>query len=324
MGKVVSTTVTFGKYTDIAIKKLKKAGHTVLLNNEERYYTENELVALGNKHQDTEALIVGGDHITRKVIDAFPNLKIIAMHGVGVDKIDISYASNRKIVVTNTPGANSIDVAEYVISLMIDINRQLFLGIRDMKNGIWQKRVGRRVYGQMLGIIGVGSIGLELAKRAQAMGLDILGYDPYENEQAKKYGVSYVNCDDLLSNADIIALHAPVIKNAPPIINADSIKLVKKDAVIINAARAPLVDLDAVEDAIKQNLIGGFITDVYEVEPPKERDLWKHENVLMTPHGGGGTIQANINMGEMAVANVINILNGESPINPVNQFFTKK
>lgn len=317
MSKIVSTTVTFGKYTERAISKLKQAGHEIVVNTKGVYYTQDELVMLGREHPETEALIVGGDHINQQVIRAFPKLKVIAMHGVGVDKIDRDYAASKNIIVTNTPGANSLDVAEYVVSLMIVANRQFYLGMRDMKAGIWKKRVGRRISGQTLGIIGVGSIGVVLAKAVSGLGVSLLGVDPYPDKRGLDAGVTYVSLEELLRKSDIISLHAPASKGAPPVIKREQLALVKSEAIIINAARAPLVDLDAVEEALEMNRLGGFVTDVYEVEPPSERKLWLNDKVIVTPHGGGGTIQANIAMGEMAVDNVLDVLRGGTGVTPV-------
>lgn len=312
--KVLASAVTFGKANKQPKARLEAMGCEVITNPFGRPLTVQEFVRYG---ADANAFIVGNDKVTAEVISHCPNLKVIAKHGIGVDSIDIQAANARGIVVTNAPGTNSQEVADLAIGFMIMLGRGLYQANRDTKANKWIKPMGASMYEKTIGIVGTGTIGSALASRASGFKMNILGYDLYENDEVKKYGLKYVSLDELLAAADYVSLHLPHTSATSNIINAEKIHKMKQGAILVNTARSQLVDYAALYQALKNGALRGYATDVYEYEPPEHIALFDLENVLLTPHIGGTTLESNRRMGDTAVDNVIAVLKGETAPNIV-------
>lgn len=312
--KVVATAVTFGKVNKEPLERLQQAGCDVTINPFGRPFTGDELVEFAH---DADAIIVGNDKVTSSVIEKCKNLKVIAKHGVGVDGIDIKAANSMGIIVTNAPGTNSQEVADLALGFMLMLARGLYQANRDTKEGKWIKPTGKSLYQKTMGIVGLGAIGVALAKRAAGFDMNILGYDIIQNPAALAVGVKYVPLDELLEKSDFISLHLPLTSSTENIINADKFKLIKKDAILVDTARRKLVDYDALYKALTDGTLRGYATDVYDSEPPVHSPLFDLPNVILSPHIGGTTVESNRRMGDTAVDNVFAALKGQTPPNIV-------
>jgi len=237
---------------------------------------------------DFEVVVVrSATKITRPIIEAGQNLKLIVRAGIGLDTIDVKAAKEKGVEVANTPSATSISVAEHVIGLMLGAVRHHGPANLSMKQHKWEKKLftGTEVYGKTLGIIGFGRIGLEVARRALALGMNILAYDviPIKTDLA----VKQVSLDELLSQADIITLHVP--KTPEPILGAKEFERMKKGVVIVNAARGGVVDEKALLQALNSGQVKAAALDVFSQEPPQDFSLIDHPRVTATPHLGAAT-----------------------------------
>ncbi|MEJ2295589.1 MAG: hydroxyacid dehydrogenase, partial [Candidatus Lokiarchaeota archaeon] len=231
--------------------------------------------------------------LTADVLDRATNLKVIGRAGVGLDNIDIQKASELGIEVLNTPEAPSITVAEFALGLMFSLTRYISIADRTMHKGEWNKSeyLGFTLHGKKLGLIGFGNIAKQLATRALALGMDVGVYSrfsagPKAIQEAKDMGCQvYPSVDDLLKDADIISLHLPATTQTENIINENAIKMMKKEAILVNTARGQLIDENALLKALKEGEIGGAALDVYRKEPLDNDELRNIEkNLILTPH----------------------------------------
>ena len=278
------------------VEILKKEGFEVI---DLTGIPKEELV---NHVADLDALIVrSATKIRKEIIDAAKNLKVIGRAGVGLDNIDVEYAKSKGIKVINTPGATSISVAELTIGLLLAVMRKIAYADREMRKGAWPKKVckGIEMYGKTLGIIGIGRIGREVAKRARAFGMRVIYYDVYRPDKAieKELGIEFRELDTLISEADVITVHVPLVPETKHMINRERIERMKDGAIIINAARGGIVDEDALYEALKSGKLYGAALDVYENEPLKESKLFELDNVVLTPHIGAQTKEGQTRAG---------------------------
>lgn len=253
--------------------------------------------------------------VTAEIIDAAKNLKVIGRAGAGLDNVDIPAATKRKIVVMNTPGGNTISVAEHTISLMFSLARHVPQATSSMKAGKWEKKkfMGMELYQKTLGIIGIGNVGAIVADRALGLKLKVIAHDPFvSKEKAQEMGVELVSLDELFQRADIITIHTPLIDETRGLINAASFEKMKEGVIIINCARGGIVVEEDLCQAIKKGKVRGAALDVFEKEPPGSCSLLELEEVICTPHLGASTEEAQINVA-VAVAEQISdyLLKGE-------------
>lgn len=246
---------------------------------------------LSNHVRDLDAIIVrSATKVRKEMIDAAEKLKAIGRAGVGLDNIDVEYAKSKGIKVINTPGATSISVAELTIGLILAVMRKIAYADREMRNGAWPKKKckGIEMYGKTLGIIGIGRIGREVAKRATAFGMKVIYYDVYRPDESteKELAIEFRELDALVSEADVITLHLPLTPETKHLINKERIEMMKDGAIIINAARGGIVDENALYEALKSGKLYGAALDVYENEPLKESKLFEIDNIVLTPHIG--------------------------------------
>ncbi|HLC40392.1 MAG TPA: phosphoglycerate dehydrogenase [Methylomirabilota bacterium] len=234
--------------------------------------------------------------VTAEVIAAGKNLEVIGRAGAGVDNIDVEAASQRGIVVMNTPGANTIAVAEHTIGLLLAMARKLPQAHAVLKGGKWEKErfAGVEVYGKTLGIVGLGRIGSEVARRALGLKMQVIAYDPYlTTEVAQRLGVEMVELDELFHRSDFISVHTPLTKETRSIIGAPEFEKMKPGVRLINCARGGVIDEAALAEAVRQGKVAGAALDVFEKEPvPKDHPLIGLEQVVMTPHLAASTEEA--------------------------------
>ncbi|MGF7178797.1 phosphoglycerate dehydrogenase [Tunturiibacter psychrotolerans] len=245
---------------------------------------------------DADALVVrSAVQADAKLLESAPKLRVIGRAGVGVDNIDTDAATHRGIVVMNTPGANAVAVAELTLGLMISLARAIPRANSTMHAGKWDKKSlqGQELRGKTLGIVGLGRIGLEVARRAASFGMNIIGYDPFVAPViARENNVTLVPIDDIFKASDYLTLHVGLTTQTEGLINATSIKIMKKGIRIINCARGELIVEQALADAIKSGHVGGAALDVFHQEPLKESPFYNLDNVILSPHIAGATDEA--------------------------------
>jgi D-3-phosphoglycerate dehydrogenase len=245
---------------------------------------------------DADALVVrSAVQVDDALMEHAPKLRVVGRAGVGVDNIDADAATRRGIVVMNTPGANAVAVAELTLGLMLALARKLPVANGSMHAGKWEKKnlQGAELRGKTLGILGLGRIGLEVAKRAKGFGLDIVGSDPFVSAAvARENGIKLVTLDELIAGSDYITLHVGLTPQTAGVINAKSLAAMKKGVRIVNCARGELIDDAALVAALKSGHVAGAALDVFVVEPAKETPYHGLENVILTPHIAGSTAEA--------------------------------
>jgi D-3-phosphoglycerate dehydrogenase / 2-oxoglutarate reductase len=286
-------------------KLLKDAGFEVV----EQKYTPEELVT---NIKDYDAILVrSATKVPKEVIDAGVNLKAIARGGVGLDNIDVKYAAEKGIPVLNTPGASAISVAELAIAHMFAVSRFFQLSNTEMRQGKWPKKEyakGRELTGKTLGLMGLGSIGKEVAKRAKGLMMDVIAFDPFVKEN--DLGVKMVSKDELLANADIISMHMPLIKGEPAPVGAPEFAKMKDGVIIVNCARGGTLDETALLDALNSGKVYAAALDVFVNEPVTQAQaaLVAHPRVSVTPHIGASTNEAQQRVGTEIAQKLIDTL----------------
>lgn len=258
--------------------------------------TAGKITNLEAELADADALVVrSAVQVTAALLEHAPKLRVIGRAGVGVDNIDADAATKRGIVVMNTPGANAVAVAELTLGLMITMARQVPRATTALHGGKWEKKSlqGTELRGKTLGIVGLGRIGLEVARRARAFGMDLIGYDPFVAPViARENGVTLVSIDDIFKQSDYLTLHVGLTPQTEGLINALSIGIMKPGIRIVNCARGELIVDDALVNGLKSGRIGGAALDVFREEPLKDSAYFGLDNVILTPHLGGSTDEA--------------------------------
>jgi len=270
-----------------------------------------------------EGLIVRGrTKVTKEVFAKASNLKVVGRAGVGVDNIDVSEATARKVLVVNAPSASTVSVAELAIGHMISWCRFLPQADKSIKEGKWEKKQfeGHEIYGKTLGLIGSGRIGAEVAKRAQAFGMKVIAFDPYLSpEVAQKINVALVDKGTVLRDSDFISIHAALTPETRGMIGAQDLAMMKETAVLVNCARGEIVQEAALADALKGGAIAGAALDVFEKEPPAGSPLLSAPHIVFTPHLGASTHEAQTRAGAIIADQVMKALEGKRPdflVNP--------
>jgi D-3-phosphoglycerate dehydrogenase / 2-oxoglutarate reductase len=259
-----------------------------------------------------DALIIRSrTRVTEKMLQKADRLKVIARAGTGVDNVDVLSASDKGILVMNTPGANAMAAAEHTLALMLALARHIPQATHSVRQGRWEKKrfLGTEINEQTLGIIGLGRIGSIVADRAMGMGMEVIGHDPYITpEAATKLGITWVDLDELLARSDFITLHTALTKETTRIINRSVIAKMKVGTRLINCARGGLIDEEALYAALQEGRIAGAALDVFASEPPVDNPLLTLENVIATPHLGASSIQAQTNVARAVALQLIDYL----------------
>lgn len=265
----------------------------------EKRLTEAELIPL---IADVEAMVVRSEtKITRKVIENAPKLRVVGRAGVGVDNVDVEAATERGIVVMNTPGGNTISTAELTFSMLMALARHIPQAHGSMKAGEWNRKSfsGTELYNKTLGILGMGRIGAEVAKRAQAFGMSVVAYDPYLSvSRAQALNVETLSLDAIYARSDFITVHMPMTDETKGMINSAAIQKMKRGVRLLNCARGGIIAESDLIEGIRNGQVAGAALDVYEVEPlAKDHPLRALPQVIMTPHLGASTDEAQENVG---------------------------
>ena len=314
MKKVIVTSRSFGSGSVDFVAKLTHAGIEVIFAD-----SKHDLVELGEKLATADAWIAGTSPVTDEMLALAPKLKILARYGVGFESVDLSAAKAREIVVTNTPGANSLAVAELTIGLTIAALRGIAQSAQKVVQNDWSVIRGQQLEGSIVGIIGFGRIGRILASKLQALGCEIWICDPFINaNEIVKLGFKSKTPIEIAVAAQIVSLNAP---GDVQIVDAGWMAVAQADQVIINTARAELVDESAIADGLRSGALFSYAADTLKGEKnSKESPLMATDiadKVTITAHLGAQTVGAVDLMGEMSTANVMAVLAGGSPLNPV-------
>ncbi|MEM9675192.1 MAG: NAD(P)-dependent oxidoreductase [Bacteroidota bacterium] len=302
-----------------------KDNFDLVFPTEKKKFSREEIL---EKIADVDGFMAVNVAVDSEIMDAASNLKIIANYGVGYDNIDVEYATQRGIVVTNTPTAVTEATAETAFGLMLSLmrnitycDRKLRIGDNDFVWGMLQQHTGHSLYGKTLGIIGLGRIGRAVARRAVTFGMNMLYYqrnrlfDYFEREVS----ATYAPLHDLLAQSDVVSLHIPLNDSTRHLLGADELAKMKSSAYLINTARGPVVDEQALIRQLQEGKLGGAGLDVFEEEPHIPEEFFTMENVVLTPHIGTETIEARIAMAQEAALNLITFFGGKLPLHQVNK-----
>ncbi len=282
---------------------------------------EAEILKLAGTH---DAIICGDDAFTRPVLQkALPRLKVLSKYGIGVDKIDLLAATDLKIPVTYCPGVNHVTVAEHTFGLLLSLTRLIPVQDAQVKRGEWKRATGRELAGKTMGILGLGRIGKEVAKRAAAFEMKVCAFDVYWDEAfAKQWNIERKPAgEDVLRAADVISLHMNLTDENKEFVNAARLAQMKRGAYLLNCSRGGLIHEGDVAAALKSGQLGGYGADVVEPEPIlKTNPLLAAPNVVLTPHVGSRTYESVERQALMAVENMIRVLSGQAPHAQANKF----
>ncbi|MDR0578561.1 MAG: phosphoglycerate dehydrogenase [Candidatus Accumulibacter sp.] len=286
--------------------------------------TEAQMLELIEKNGGFDGFLNGDDRITAKVIDAAgPRLRVIAKYGIGLDSIDVAHATARRIPVLFTPGVNHTTVAEHAFGLMIGLAKEFWIHLAAVKNGKWTRHTGHELMGKTLGVLGLGRIGQEVVKRANAFGMRCVGFDLYWPEAfAAEYGVERAaTAEEVLPLADVVTLHMNLTDANRGFINARALATMKRGAYLINTARGGLVVESDVAQACRDGQLGGYGADVVDEEPMKPGHPFQSvDNILITPHIGSRTFESVERQALRAVTNLVEYLNGGKDYIQANRF----
>ncbi|MCD7955166.1 MAG: hydroxyacid dehydrogenase [Lachnospiraceae bacterium] len=291
-----------------------------------KYYTGDGLFKLEILSR-CEVLLPGGRvTVDKKILDQAPYLRLIVKSGVGYDRIDIESCTSRGIYVANTPGTNSISVAEHTLALMLAVAKRLYpisLSLRCDHPDFWcrDRYEGMELNGKTICIVGLGNIGRRVAKLAEAFGMQVVGYDPFAKQSVVPVPVEvYTNLNEALAVADFVTLHVPGGADTFHMINTASFDCMKGDAILINASRGSVVDQDALIEALQAGKIAGAGLDVFEEEPLRpENPLIAMEHVVLTPHCAGNTGEAHLRIQYGCMENILDFYAGKRPRYAVNE-----
>jgi D-3-phosphoglycerate dehydrogenase len=281
--------------------------------------SEDEIVKIIGEY---DALIVrSGTQVTERIIETANKMKYIGRAGVGVDNIDCDAATKKGIVVSNAPEGNTLAATEHTIAMMMALARNIPQATISLKKGEWErsKFMGNEMNGKILGVVGFGRIGREVAKRAQVLQMTVIAYDPFiPTEVGVAMGVEMMSVAELFAKADVITVHTPLIPSTTHLVNRDSIAIMKDGVRLINCARGGIIDEDALYEAISCGKVAGAALDVFEQEPPFNSPLLSLDKVIVTPHLGASTAEAQKNVAISVAQQCIEVLKGGSAKNAVN------
>jgi D-3-phosphoglycerate dehydrogenase len=297
------------------VNVLRKAGFDLVYPKKKGQLTEDELCEhlVGIK-----AAIAGSEPYTRKVLDANPQVRVIARAGVGYDAVDLAAATDHGAAVTITPGTNHDAVAEHTFTHILALAKSLIpqhLGTCGLK---WPRQATIPLRGRTLGIAGLGRIGKAVAIRGAAFGMKLIAYEPFPDQAfAKQYNLTFVSLDELLKQSDFLTLHSPANKESRHLINKQNLAKMKPTAYLINTARGALVNEPDLIDALERKQIAGAGLDVFEEEPPADCAFFHMPNVVVTPHAAGVDLQSRDDMALSAAQAIVSLSKGEWPTEKV-------
>jgi D-3-phosphoglycerate dehydrogenase len=311
--KILVATRSFGSTSSEPWDVLAAAGCETVKADMTQKMTETHLVDLLD---GIHGAIVGVVPMTARVMAESRDLKVVSAHGVGVDHIDLKAAAEKGVVIANCPGANTASVCDLTIGLMIAASRNIPAVDRAVRRGEWARYHGSELWRKTLGIVGLGHIGLGVAKRALGFDMTVLAHDPFIDGTPEQLPqIQTVSLDGILQQSDFVTLHAPLTNQTHHIIGSDELAVMKPDAYLINTARGGLVDEGALFKALSAGQIAGAAFDCFADEPPVNSPLLELENLVLTPHIGAHTKESIKRVGVMAAENVVAVLTGNEPHN---------
>lgn len=291
-----------------AFRQLEAFADEIVYNPYGRPLTEDELIPL---LEGCDGFVAGLDFITEKVLKSCKGLRVISRYGAGYDRVDTAAAKTCGIPVTNTPGVNAQAVADLSMALILAAARRIPMLDAKTRDGQWVRSTGIEIYNKTMGILGLGAIGKNVAKRAQGFDMRVLAYDPYmDKDYAEKHDIQVCTFDEVITQADVLSLHLPLNDETRNSINIGSMREMKKGVIIVNTSRGGIIDEDAAAQMLKAGQLGGLGLDAFAQEPPEKSPLFELDNVVLTPHTGAHTKEATENMANAAVKNLIDVLSG--------------
>jgi len=308
---------------ETGIEILKQAGFEVVVSPKEEVLTRDELKEFVRGADAILSLLT--DKIDTEILEAAgPQLKIVANYAVGYDNIKIDDCKSKNIITTNTPGVLTETVAEHTIGLLFAVAQNIPQADKYTRAGMftcWGPKLflGTDIRNKTIGIIGLGRIGLEIVKRLkEGFGVNFIYYDLKRNELAEKeFGVQYVSLEDLMKNSDFVSIHVPLTPETKHLVGEKELRLMKKTAYLINTSRGAVIDEVALVKILQERMIAGAGLDVYENEPKLTEGLIQLDNVVLLPHIASASIGTRSKMSEMAAQNIVEVLSGKPPVNPI-------
>uniref|UniRef100_A0A8C6Q3T2 phosphoglycerate dehydrogenase n=1 Tax=Nothobranchius furzeri TaxID=105023 RepID=A0A8C6Q3T2_NOTFU len=286
---------------------------------EKQTMKKEELIA---EIKDYDGLVVrSATKVTADVINAADNLKIIGRAGTGVDNVDVDAATKKGIIVMNTPSGNTISAAELTCALLMSLSRNVPQAAMSMKQGNWDRKkfMGAELYGKVLGIVGLGRIGKEVATRMQSFGMKTIGYDPITPPGVSaSWGVEQMSLEQLWPQCDYITVHTPLMAATVGLLNDETFAKCKRGVKVVNCARGGIIDEAALLRALESGQCGGAGLDVFVEEPPKDRSLVQHPNVISCPHLGASTKEAQARCGEDIALQIVDMVKGNNLVGAVS------
>jgi D-3-phosphoglycerate dehydrogenase len=271
---------------------------------------------------DYDAIVIrSATNMTADILEHAKKLKVIGRAGVGLDNVDIPAATRKGVIVMNTPDGNTIAAAEHTVALVLAMVRSIPQAHASLKEKKWERNkfMGVELYGKTLGVIGLGRIGFEVAKRLRAFNMNILAYDPFcTPERARSIDAELSTVDSILKNADIITVHVPKTKETAGMINAANLKTCKKGVRFVNVARGGIINEADLAEAVKSGHVAGAAMDVFSEEPPTGNPLLDVDNIIVTPHLGASTEEAQVNVADVVARQIVDALKGRTIANAVN------
>lgn len=309
---ILVTATSYGK-NDIRLKtELESLVASVTYNLTGKPLTSQQVADL---LPGIDGYIAGLDIIDRSALEKADHLKVIARYGVGVDSVDLNAAREKGIVVTNTPGANSVSVAELALGLMLALARQIPEAVTAVHQGKWPRLSGLSLENKTVGLLGLGAIGKQLAIRLRGFDCRTLAYDPYADQNfAAANNIKLTSMEEVISEADFVSLHLPLLPETRFLVDADFLAKMKKGSYLINTSRGEVVDEDALLAALESGHLRGAGLDAFTIEPPDPSNpLLQLPQVIATPHLGAQTDGATSNMGWLAMQDCLAVLHGDEP-----------
>ncbi|QEM02050.1 phosphoglycerate dehydrogenase [Mucilaginibacter rubeus] len=303
--KILTSPSSFGQVGNEPVELLRQNGYEVINNPYGRKLTEDEVIELA---ADCIGIVAGVEPLTARVMDALPKLKCISRVGIGMDSVDLKYAAEKGIIVSNTPDGPTRAVAELTLAMTLSLLRKIPQAHADLKNKVWKKQVGNLFLNKVVGVVGLGRIGKLVSQLFRGIGNPVIGYDPYADAAwATDNGVELVDFDTLLTKADVVTIHVPGNEDGSAVIGAKEIDLMKTGAFLVNISRGGIVDEEALYNALSANKLTGAAIDVFSSEP-YSGPLCDLDNVVLTPHLGSYAEEGKLLMEIDAVKNLINAL----------------
>jgi D-3-phosphoglycerate dehydrogenase len=297
------------------VKRLKSGADVDVITN----LSPEELI---EKIKEYDALVIrSGTKVTADVIKAADRLKVIGRAGVGIDNVDVEAASKKGIIVLNTPGGNTISAAEHTIAMMLALARNIPQANAALHNGEWNRKkyTGVEFFNKTLGVVGLGRVGAEVAARMKSFGMQILAYDPFVTEErAKQMGITLADLETVLRGGDFITVHTPLTNETRNLIDEDEFNIMKPGVRIVNCARGGIINEAALAKAVADGKVTGAAVDVFTKEPPTGNPLLEQERIILTPHLGASTAEAQVNVALAVADQILAIAKGGLPTNAIN------